>query len=118
MKEIKKVQAKIPTDPYEADLLMMAEMVAGDKKDPISESDTDGENDGGVDDAPSPEPVDNNAFGDDVLQMALKMATEMDGTTNQSLPTTGIYLHLFYSNLSRKISLSGLKILNLLAFCL
>lgn len=94
MKEIKKVQAKIPTDPYEADLLMMAEMVAGDKKEPVSESDTDGDDDGGVDDAPSPEPVGNNAFGDDVLQMALKMATEMDGT-NQSLPTTGI-LHLFF----------------------
>lgn len=63
----------------------MAEMVAGDKK----EENTDSESD---DDAPdatvppadesgtfSPEPVDaSNSFGDDMLQMALKMASELD----------------------------------------
>ncbi|XP_070159800.1 zinc finger MYM-type protein 3 isoform X4 [Polyergus mexicanus] len=71
MKDIKKIQEKIPADPYEAELLMMAEMVATEKKTNDSDSDS-------VDD--SPEAVDsNNAFGDDMLQMALKMATgELD----------------------------------------
>ncbi|XP_030746345.1 zinc finger MYM-type protein 4 isoform X2 [Sitophilus oryzae] len=80
MKEIKKIQVKIPTDPYEAELLMMAEMVAEEKK----EENTDSESD--IDDTTaddggnySPEPVDaTNTFGDDMLQMALKMATELD----------------------------------------
>ncbi|CAL1689295.1 unnamed protein product [Lasius platythorax] len=71
MKDIKKIQEKIPADPYEAELLMMAEMVATEKKANDSDSDS-------VDD--SPDAVDsNNAFGDDMLQMALKMATgELD----------------------------------------
>uniref|UniRef100_A0A182PR73 TRASH domain-containing protein n=1 Tax=Anopheles epiroticus TaxID=199890 RepID=A0A182PR73_9DIPT len=47
MKEIKKIQDKMPTDPYEAELLMMAEMVAGDKKKDESDSDSD---DGGAGD--------------------------------------------------------------------
>ncbi|XP_011350817.2 zinc finger MYM-type protein 3 isoform X3 [Ooceraea biroi] len=70
MKDIKKIQEKIPADPYEAELLMMAEMVATEKK---ADSDSDS-----VDD--SPEAVDaSNTFGDDMLQMALKMATgELD----------------------------------------
>lgn len=42
MKEIKKIQDKMPTDPYEAELLLMAEMVADDaKKDSDSDSDDD-----------------------------------------------------------------------------
>ncbi|KAK5650047.1 hypothetical protein RI129_001076 [Pyrocoelia pectoralis] len=82
MKEIKKIQVKIPTDPFEAELLMMAEMVAGDKKEEHTDSESEEE-----DAAPppeetttfSPEPVDpSNTFGDDMLQMALKMATELD----------------------------------------
>ncbi|CAH0561946.1 unnamed protein product [Brassicogethes aeneus] len=80
MKEIKKIQVKMPTDPYEAELLMMAEMVAEEKKeDPTdSESDVD-DNTGGDDGTFSPEPVDaSNTFGDDMLQMALKMATELE----------------------------------------
>lgn len=80
-KEIKKIQEKIPTDPFEAELLMMAEMVAGDKKqDPTdSESDEGNEGDDGPDGTFSPENVDtSNTFGDDMLQMALKMATELE----------------------------------------
>ncbi|XP_032663864.1 zinc finger MYM-type protein 3 isoform X2 [Odontomachus brunneus] len=71
MKDIKRIQEKIPSDPYEAELLMMAEMVATEKKTNDSDSDS-------VDD--SPEAVDSsNTFGDDMLQMALKMATgELD----------------------------------------
>lgn len=38
MKDIKKIQEKIPADPYEAELLMMAEMVATEKK---ADSDSD-----------------------------------------------------------------------------
>ncbi|XP_050314374.1 zinc finger MYM-type protein 3 isoform X2 [Anthonomus grandis grandis] len=80
LKEIKKIQVKIPTDPYEAELLMMAEMVAEEKKEEHTDSESDMEDtaadDGG---SYSPEPVDtNNTFGDDMLQMALKMATELD----------------------------------------
>lgn len=76
MKEINKIQEKMPSDPFEAELLMMAEMVADDKRQEESESDTE-----------DTKPVlptysstvnnslDTNNFGDDVLQMALKMAT-------------------------------------------
>ncbi|XP_039759795.1 zinc finger MYM-type protein 3 isoform X2 [Pararge aegeria] len=76
MKEINKIHDKMPTDPFEAELLMMAEMVAGDKKKDQSDSDTEEENEegfspvGGIDG--------NNAFGEDMLQMALKMATEYE----------------------------------------
>lgn len=42
MKEIKKIQDKMPQDPYEAELLLMAEMVADDAK---KESDSDSEDD-------------------------------------------------------------------------
>lgn len=79
MKEIKKIQVKIPTDPYEAELLMMAEMVAEEKKEDITDSESDVDDTGGPEDSYSPEPVDpSNTFGDDMLQMALKMATELD----------------------------------------
>lgn len=86
-KEIKRIQEKIPADPFEAELLMMAEMVATEKKGNESDSDSvdDRDEDTGDRDqahggAFSPETVDsNNAFGDDMLQMALKMATgELD----------------------------------------
>ncbi|XP_025986741.2 zinc finger MYM-type protein 3 isoform X2 [Solenopsis invicta] len=83
MKDIKKIQEKIPADPYEAELLMMAEMVATEKK---ADSDSDSVDDREDDTADqdnlhsdgfSPEAVDSsNTFGDDMLQMALKMATE------------------------------------------
>ncbi|KAL1492753.1 hypothetical protein ABEB36_010958 [Hypothenemus hampei] len=79
MKEIKKIQVKIPTDPYEAELLMMAEMVAEEKKEDHTDSESDLDEHGGDGEGYSPEAVDtNNTFGDDVLQMALKMATELD----------------------------------------
>lgn len=75
MKEIKKIHDKMPADPFEAELLMMAEMVAGDKKKEESDSGTEDEND--RDDFQTENISENNAFGD-VLQMALKMATEYD----------------------------------------
>lgn len=78
MKEIKqKVQVKGPTDPFEAELLMMAELVAAEKKD-AELSDDDGDGPDGADDGYSPEPGDASGFGDDMLQMALKMASDFD----------------------------------------
>jgi zinc finger MYM-type protein 2/3/4 len=72
MKEIKKIQDKMPTDPFEAELLMMAEMVAGDAKKEDEHSDeevietTNHYNDG----------IENNtSFNEDLVQMALKMAS-------------------------------------------
>lgn len=47
MKEIKKIQVKIPTDPFEAELLMMAEMVAGEKKIDNTDSESDDDDNGG-----------------------------------------------------------------------
>ncbi|XP_024875543.1 zinc finger MYM-type protein 3 isoform X2 [Temnothorax curvispinosus] len=84
MKDIKKIQEKIPADPYEAELLMMAEMVATEKKTNDSDSDSVDDREGDTADQDnlhsdgfSPEAVDtSNTFGDDMLQMALKMATE------------------------------------------
>ncbi|XP_053974674.1 zinc finger MYM-type protein 3 isoform X1 [Hylaeus volcanicus] len=86
-KDIKRIQEKIPADPFEAELLMMAEMVATEKKPNESDSDSadDRDEDAGDRDHThsggfSPEGVDSsNTFGDDMLQMALKMATgELD----------------------------------------
>lgn len=65
----------MPADPFEAELLMMAEMVAGDKKKEDSDSATDDDND---DDFGGDVINESNAFGEDMLQMALKMATEYD----------------------------------------
>uniref|UniRef100_A0A8D8Y4C8 Zinc finger MYM-type protein 3 n=1 Tax=Cacopsylla melanoneura TaxID=428564 RepID=A0A8D8Y4C8_9HEMI len=74
-KEIKRIQEKIPADPFEAELLMMAEMVASDKKEEGGTTDDDSnaaeddfDNEGGGME------TSNNAFGEDVLQMAIKMA--------------------------------------------
>jgi len=79
----------MPTDPFEAELLMMAEMVAGEKKVDVtdSESDNDTNVDAGVDVADSgderdpaytTEPDSTNTFGEDIMQIALKMASELD----------------------------------------
>ncbi|XP_035452613.2 zinc finger MYM-type protein 3 isoform X5 [Spodoptera frugiperda] len=76
MKEINKIHDKMPTDPFEAELLMMAEMVAGDKKKDQSDSDTDEDNEETF--SPVAGMDGNNAFGEDMLQMALKMATEYE----------------------------------------
>ncbi|XP_068619525.1 zinc finger MYM-type protein 3 [Battus philenor] len=76
MKEINKIHDKMPTDPFEAELLMMAEMVAGDKKKDQSDSDTEDENEESF--SPVAGIDGNNAFGEDMLQMALKMATEYE----------------------------------------
>lgn len=88
LKDMKKNQVRTPTDPYEADLLMMAELVAGEaeKKEPVEPAESEAESDGDVQgggggggDTYSPEPPDaSNTFGDDMLQMALKMATDFE----------------------------------------
>ncbi|XP_033341908.2 zinc finger protein without children isoform X1 [Megalopta genalis] len=86
-KDIKRIQEKIPADPFEAELLLMAEMVATEKKTNESDSDSADDRDEEAGDRDqshsggfSPEGVDSsNTFGDDMLQMALKMATgELD----------------------------------------
>ncbi|XP_069127024.1 zinc finger MYM-type protein 3-like isoform X2 [Argopecten irradians] len=97
-KHIKEIQERIPSDPLEAELLMMAEAVA--VADPESDSDTENEDilpaskmltgdDGDTlsnSPSPIPDPVpevtpapgqSNGEFGEDMLQMALRMATEM-----------------------------------------
>ncbi|KAJ6636144.1 Zinc finger MYM-type protein 3 [Pseudolycoriella hygida] len=73
MKEIKKIQDKMPTDPFEAELLMMAEMVAGDKKKEETESESEDDDDYGGEGI-----TESNALGEDMLQMALKMASEYE----------------------------------------
>lgn len=74
MKEIKKIQDKMPTDPYEAELLMMAEMVAGDRKREETDSDSDENNDMEYGDG-----IENNSsFNEDLVQMAFKMASGND----------------------------------------
>lgn len=70
MKEIKKIQEKMPTDPYEAELLMMAEMVAGDKKQEENDSDSDENNELEYGDGIEH----NSSFNEDLVQMAFKMA--------------------------------------------
>ncbi|XP_063994990.1 zinc finger MYM-type protein 3 [Diachasmimorpha longicaudata] len=79
-KEIKRIQEKMPSDPFEAELLMMAEMVATEKK--KTESDSESEDNGNdeegenVQEDKQQDAVDGgSAFGEEMLQMALKMAT-------------------------------------------
>lgn len=74
MKEIKKIQEKMPTDPYEAELLMMAEMVAGDKKREETDSDSDENNEMEYGDGMEH----NSSFNEDLVQMAFKMASGND----------------------------------------
>lgn len=72
MKEIKKIQDKMPTDPYEAELLMMAEMVAGEskKREETDQSESD-ENEIEYGDG-----IENNSYNnEDLVQMAFKMAS-------------------------------------------
>lgn len=76
LKEIKKIQDKMPTDPYEAELLMMAEMVAGDKKKDDSDSDSDDAAEDQFTTAAATDGIENNtSFNEDLVQMALKMAS-------------------------------------------
>ncbi|XP_058447040.1 zinc finger MYM-type protein 4 [Malaya genurostris] len=76
MKEIKKIQDKMPTDPYEAELLMMAEMVAGDKKKDDSDSDSDDDATDQYTGTGTDHGIENNtSFNEDLVQMALKMAS-------------------------------------------
>ncbi|XP_053693713.1 zinc finger MYM-type protein 3 [Sabethes cyaneus] len=76
MKEIKKIQDKMPTDPYEAELLMMAEMVAGDKKKDDSDSDSDEDAGDQFATGTADHGMENNtSFNEDLVQIALKMAS-------------------------------------------
>lgn len=71
LKEIKKIYEKMPSDPYEAELLMMADMVAGGKRDEDSESESDDDDANGMYNNQS-------GFNEDLVQMALKMASYDD----------------------------------------
>ncbi|XP_044576164.1 zinc finger MYM-type protein 4 isoform X2 [Cotesia glomerata] len=69
IKEFKRIQDKTPTDPFEAELLMMAEMVATDKKTTESDS-SDSADESTLENTES-----SNTLGDEMLQEALKMTT-------------------------------------------
>lgn len=106
MKEIKKIQDKMPTDPFEAELLMMAEMVAGDKKKEDTESESDDDDDYGEG------MTESNALGEDMLQMALKMASEYEEpavdlesamTANTITPSSHPHPHLAYDGVDDPI---------------
>jgi zinc finger MYM-type protein 2/3/4 len=77
MKEIKKIQDKMPTDPYEAELLMMAEIVAGESK---KRDDTDSESD--ENDIYGDSMDHNSSFNEDLVHMAFKMASGNDYDEN------------------------------------
>nr|XP_022917204.1 zinc finger MYM-type protein 3-like [Onthophagus taurus] len=77
-KEINRIKNKTPANPLEAELLMMAEIVADEKQAP-----TDSESDGEIIGEPKTEDVQEDEevqgnFGEDVIQMALKMASDFD----------------------------------------
>lgn len=99
LKEIKKIYEKMPSDPLEAELLMMADYVSGRKCEDDSESDSD-EDDGtgGLGQYNN-----QNAFSEDLVQIALKMASneyeennvdlenEMTANTITHQPTQQVY---------------------------
>ncbi|VDI58276.1 Hypothetical predicted protein [Mytilus galloprovincialis] len=75
LKHIKEIREKIPDDPLEAELLMMAEAVSAVAKD---SSDSESENETEIEPVEEPEVPEKPAdLGEDMLQMALRMATEM-----------------------------------------
>lgn len=78
-KDIKKIREETPADPFEAELLLMAGMVANDlKQENVSSSDSENDtsNNEYNDDTKvvSSSARNTNSFGDDVLAMALNMA--------------------------------------------
>ncbi|XP_052808872.1 zinc finger MYM-type protein 4-like isoform X2 [Mya arenaria] len=94
LKQIKDIREKIPADPLEAELLMMADMVAG-KEEMRSSSSEDEE-----EEVEPPEPVkpvketpatpapSSGDLGEDMLQMALRMASEMSDEPAMDLENT------------------------------
>ncbi|XP_014252117.1 zinc finger MYM-type protein 3 isoform X1 [Cimex lectularius] len=93
--DIKRIQEKMPSDPFEAEILMMAEMVAGEKKDaddPVTPTLPDNQ-EPNTQQPSNPESSfisdevmeGSNTFGDDMLQMALKMASDLEDTLDNSL---------------------------------
>ncbi|XP_050556360.1 uncharacterized protein LOC118277789 isoform X2 [Spodoptera frugiperda] len=76
MKEIDNILDNKPTNPFEEELLMMAEMVASGTKKEQSDSDSDVENEENFNPVTGIDT--NNALGEDLLQMAFKMATEYE----------------------------------------
>lgn len=80
MKEIKKIQDKMPADPFEAELLMMAEMVADEKR---NESDSEPED--AVEDTSV---VEYAPEGDDIFQMDLNISTGYEEQPNVDIETT------------------------------
>ncbi|XP_052241686.1 uncharacterized protein LOC127851818 isoform X3 [Dreissena polymorpha] len=85
LKQIKDIREKIPADPLEAELLMMADMVAG-KEDSSGTSSSEEEEEieapvskviKDVTPTPGPSGASGADLGEDMLQMALRMATEM-----------------------------------------
>lgn len=111
LKEIQKIKTKVPADPLEAELLMMAEMVAEDKKvvtDSSSEEETEAETNAPEQESmkteePFSDPaVENAQFGEDMLQMALKMASDFEEPVDLegavSASTISGMLSLFYLN--------------------
>ncbi|GFO28412.1 Zinc finger mym-type protein 3 [Plakobranchus ocellatus] len=87
-KTISNIVERMPSDPLEAELLMMAEAVASDKRDSDSESDLDNEfGTGFEDEIEEPVPAVEKASSkkkdgqgeEDMIQMALRMAEEMSG---------------------------------------
>lgn len=99
LKEIKKIYEKMPSDPLEAELLMMADYVSGRKCEDDSESDS--EEDDGT--GGLGQYNNQNAFSEDLVQIALKMATneyeennvdlenEMTANTITHQPTQQVY---------------------------
>ncbi|KAL5009829.1 hypothetical protein ScPMuIL_012134 [Solemya velum] len=97
-KSIKEILEKIPSDPLEAELLMMAEAVASapKKTDSDSSDDDDDEKDtAAASEAEADEALPQsgvaeggNEFGEDMLQMALRMASEMDTEPVMDLETS------------------------------
>ncbi|XP_050535738.1 zinc finger MYM-type protein 3 isoform X2 [Daktulosphaira vitifoliae] len=92
-KDIKKIQEEIPSDPFEAELLLMAGMVAEEKDNHqlLSESENDSAaeyNNDSKEVESSLSPKNHNSFGDDVLAMAFNMASadteSLNGTDDVS----------------------------------
>ncbi|XP_053396279.1 zinc finger MYM-type protein 3-like isoform X5 [Mercenaria mercenaria] len=80
LKQIKEIREKIPADPLEAELLMMAEAVAGKDEESSSSSEEEDNTAPPVKEtstAPAASSSGGGDLGEDMLQMALRMASEM-----------------------------------------
>ncbi|ELU00215.1 hypothetical protein CAPTEDRAFT_169880 [Capitella teleta] len=77
LKHVKEIQERIPTDPFEAEMLMMAERLVEQNEGSSSDEDEEVEASSEAPPQPPAPSQQANDLGEDMLQIAMRMASEM-----------------------------------------